>query len=246
MFELYVSGRTQRGRKSRGLAFAASALVNASLVGGLLLWSFWKIERVHSKGVPVVFHASTAPPPPPPPAAPPPAPAQVARAKVPKVRELVQPTAAPTEPVAAPETPSEPSTGEGPPDGVPGGIPGSTGSPGGTGDAPGEPPIVEIVNVPIDGVEAMRISGTREIPLPRDVKLAAIAQGKRHISAGVKLCIDPRGVPSRVQVLGSTGFPEADEKLRAEVSAWRYRPYRVNGHPVSACTAVMFRYEIED
>jgi len=247
MFELYVGGKTDKSSKFRGLAFLASATVNAGLIGGLLFYSFWQIERVHSKSVPIVFLATAAPPPPPPPAAAPPAPANVAKPKVVKIDKIVQPlpeTDKKPEPV---ETPVVASTGgEGPPDGVPGGdpngVPGGTGDPGGTGPVETPPPPK---NVPIDGVEAMRIAGNRNISLPPAVKAELTAQHKDRLSVAVKLCIDAAGVPDRVDIVGQTGFPEAERKIVEEIHAWRYRPYRVNGVAVPVCSAIAFRYQLE-
>jgi TonB family protein len=104
-----------------------------------------------------------------------------------------------------------------------------------------EQPVVAELN----SVEARRISGTREIQLPREVKQELGAQGIRQVMAGVKLCLSADGVPTRVDVVRSTGFPAADAKIRAEMGDWRYRPYTVNGKAVPVCAQVVFRYQIE-
>lgn len=246
MFDRYVAGKSEKYSKSKGIALAASALANSGILAAVIFSAFWKIERLHAKVVPVVFQSAAAPPPPPPAAPAIKAPQKVSAPRPIKPRELVQPVAK-ADP--QPETPptSEPTSNE-PPSNEPTVV---EGTPGGVGDGPGVPgiipPVIEKppVNVPITGVEAMRLSGTREIPLPPSVKAALVAQGKHRVNAVVKLCLDRRGEPDRVQVVGSTGFPEADDKIRDEVLAWRYRAYRVNGEPVPVCTAVVFKYEIE-
>jgi periplasmic protein TonB len=249
MFERYVSTKSEPRGRARPLAFAASALLNGGLVAGLIVWSFWDLEKVHAKSVPVVFTVAAAPPPPPPPPPPPATPAVVARRKVVTPQELVQPIRQvaderPIEPVEGGATSTVAEAGEA--GGVEGGTPGSTGGePGGAG-GPGagdEPPTP--VDVLLEGVEAQRVAGTRELSLPAAVKQAMVARGTREAAAAVKLCLDASGRPARIEVMRSTGFPEADERIRLGMSEWRYRPYRVNGMAVPVCTAVVFRYRLE-
>jgi outer membrane biosynthesis protein TonB len=95
-------------------------------------------------------------------------------------------------------------------------------------------------------IAATRIAGVREITLPPAAKQALVASGRRQTAAAVKLCLDEAGVPTRIDIVASTGFAEADERLRYEIAAWRYRPYRVNGTAVPVCTAVTFRYQIDE
>ena len=65
-------------------------------------------------------------------------------------------------------------------------------------------------------------------------------------TAAVKLCLDRTGVPSSVELIDSSGYPEYDRKLIAEIRRWRYRPYEVeNAGAVAVCTAVVFRYEMK-
>lgn len=242
MFERFEGAKREKRGKSRVLTFGASIAAHAGLVATLLFWSFWRIERVQAKTVPVVFQVAMAPPAPPPPAAAPPAPAPAVMKRV--VNEVVQPTpkVEPDEPpVTSTSTTSEPTTSTPSANGVPGGSGEPTGT--GTPDA-GVPPIIDKV-MPVTAIEAQRIAGNRDIALPSDVKVTMVAEGKTEVRAMVKLCLDESGVPNRVQVVGSTGYPAADEKIRDEVSEWRYRPYLVNGGAVRVCTAVSFKYQLQ-
>ena len=254
MFDRFVGARTEKRGKSKALMFGASTVAHAALFATLLVWSFWKVDKLAARRVPVTFVSATAAPPPPPPPPAPPAPAKVTeRPKVVVKNELVQPVPK-TDPDPEPAPDPGPSTTEptdptatGP--GVPGGIPGGTGE-GHCGD-PGEPecPPPHVVErpkvVPLQAVEAARISGNADIPLPLEVKQAVVAQGKREVLAMAKLCLDRDGVPSEVSIKKSSGYPAADARIRDEMLRWRYRPYTVNKEAFAVCTSIMFRYQIQ-
>lgn len=229
---------------------AGSTVAHIGLISSLALASFWNIEKVQGKSAPVTFVATAAPPPPPAAAAPPPAPAAVMKPKPVVVKhETVQPSKPHPidEPIVA--SPSTSGAGTDPSgtgtdsNGGPGGDP--NGTPGGEGPPA---PVVEVKpqNVAESVIAAALISGTRQIPLPLATKQAVVAQGRRQLTAAVKLCLDTHGVPARIDLVVSTGFPEADQRLRSEIAAWRYRPYVVNGIPIPVCTAIAFQYQIND
>jgi protein TonB len=249
MFERIVDARSEKRGRARAVFFGVSTAAHAAGLGALLVWSFWTIERLEARTVPVTFVQALAPPPPPPPPAAPPAPAKVVAKRV--VRDLVQPDRPPDddpdpEPEAAPAGNGEPSdqpSGAGP--GVPGGLPGGGPTCGVPGLPACEPPVVILDRpVTITADEAARISGEREIPLPPSVKQALAAEGRREVVALVKLCLDRDGFPSEVSIKRSTGYPEADARIAAGMWKWRYRPYRVNGNAVPVCTAITFRYQL--
>jgi protein TonB len=252
MFDRFVGARAEGRKRPRGLTLLISTGAHAGLFAGLVLWSFWKVEKVHAKSVPVTFAQALAPPapPPPPPAPPKPAPPKPAPAR-PMAKRAPDPLRAP---VATPEPQPEPepqvgSTTDEPsgPSETPGASGGAVGSTGDVGDRP-DAAVTDVPppKVPIVAIEAQRVAGNRDIRLPDAVKVALIARGQTQVTAAVKLCLDARGTPDRVQVLGSTGFEAADAHIRDEIGAWRYRPYRVNGQAVPVCTAVTLRYQIQD
>lgn len=247
-----IGARNERGRAMKALLFGVSVSLHAGGIVALVLWSFWTIEKLAPKYVPVTFQASMQPPPPPPPPAPPPAPQKVTP-KAPKViKDTVQPVAKP-DPDPRPD-PGPTSTGnpEGPTDpdatgpGDPSGVPGGTGAAPCVGDCGGPPAVVEPPKViDMKTAEAQRLSGTRDIPLPPAVSHELRAQGQSRAMAVVRLCLSTGGAPTSVTFVKSTGFPEADARIRDEMQAWRYRPYAVNGRAVPVCTAVQFVYQLE-
>ena len=249
MFDRFVGARTEKRGKSKALMFGASTLAHVAAVGALLAWSFWKVEKLAARRVPVTFVSATAPPPPPPPAPAPPAPAKVvAKPKVVAKNELVQPVPDPD-----PDPDPEPNAGEptvGPTDPkatAPGGVPGGPGE--GRCGEPGEPecppPVVERPKVvSLQAVEAARLSGNADIALPPEVKQAVYAEGKREVLAMAKLCLGRDGVPTEVSIKKSSGYPAADARIRDEMLRWRYRPYKVNNEAFAVCTSIMFRYQI--
>ncbi len=241
----------EKPKRARGWTFVVSAVLNAGVIGALVLSSFWKIEegpRQRSVGAGVDHRALAAAPPGSP---------SVAAVKDPPRKKIVakidttisQPVAVshPT-PTSSSVSPSTTTPGDnGPPEGVTGGTDpnGPPGLPPSHDPTPQSEPAAAPKAVPIDAVEAYRISGERQITLPSATKQAMVGQGLRQTTAIVKLCLSPGGVPTRVDVVKGTGFPEADEHLREEISAWRYRPLLVNGAPTAVCTAVTFHYSLE-
>jgi len=71
-----------------------------------------------------------------------------------------------------------------------------------------------------------------------------VKQGITRPTVMAKLCLSEAGVPISVQIMKSSGYPEADSKIKNEMEQWRYRPYMVNGRAVPTCTAVTFNYVI--
>ncbi len=238
--------------RTRRWTFIASALLNAGVIGAVIVSSMWKIEKVQAKGIHVSLGLPMASPPPPPGD---PAPAAVKdppKKKVAKVSDkVVQPTpVTPHDPDPQQQTASQTPGENGPPDGIPGGH-----DPNGPPTAPPtDEPVVKIDPPPVDdkpktiavnAVEALRISGTREISLPQSVRQIMVTQGLRQTSAMVKLCLSAAGVPTQVTVVKGTGYSEADEHLRSEMLDWRYRPLTVNGAPTAVCTAVSFHWVLD-
>src|SRR5262249_9501061 len=130
MFENYVTAKTTKPRKWLGYTFTFSIIVHVIAGIALVVWSFWKIEKLVPRYVSVSFQSAAAPPPQPPP------PAATHVVKKIKVTGLVQPV----KQEKPEEKPEEPSTGvEG---GVEGGQEGGVlgGVVGGQGEVPPPPP----------------------------------------------------------------------------------------------------------
>jgi hypothetical protein len=129
-------------------------------------------------------------------------------------------------------------------DGVPGGVAG-----GGVGTAPPKPtpppppaPAAPPITIPPTMLEPNRLSGDKDIE-PYDATKTEIAQsGKGKLVGSYKLCVDAQGAVSTVNQLKSTGFPDYDAKIRAEMKQWTFKPYLNNGKPTPACTAFTFIY----
>jgi periplasmic protein TonB len=254
MFDTYVSARDNRPRRkwvTITLSMSAAFYFVLGLV--LVIYSFWNVERLPAKYVPITFAAGAAPPPPPPPP-PPKKRSSTSTVKKPKPvasAELVQPVKTEDKPVA------DTGTDEGSDDGVEGGVEGGVvggvvgGVIGGTLDTvpgpatpppppPPPPPEEKPTVVPISVVEAGRVSGNPDIQPPASVTREMRDKGQQKLIVAVKLCLNSQGTPTSVQFARRSGFPEYDDLIESEMLKWRYRPTMVNGKAVAVCTAVTF------
>jgi hypothetical protein len=94
-------------------------------------------------------------------------------------------------------------------------------------------------------LDALRISGKRNI-YPDDVTKTEIKRaGQDKVIGSFKVCITAEGNIKDLWRLKSTGFPAYDNKILAAMHEWRYRPYKVDGEPVQACTVVSFIYKTD-
>jgi len=115
-------------------------------------------------------------------------------------------------------------------------------------DAPGSPPPppppppAPPHTVPPSALEALRVAGSKQL-LPADsVKRAMAASGGVRLVVPVKICLDRQGSPQAVTLIKGSGFLAYDVDLLNGVSAWRYRPFTINGTPAPVCSVVMFSY----
>ena len=99
--------------------------------------------------------------------------------------------------------------------------------------------------LPSNTVEARRIAGDKNLLPPDLVKVQMVQIGRAQIIASIKLCLDARGVPERIQFLKSSGFRGYDHLLREQIRGWRYQPIEIDGAPAPVCTAVTFKYRQE-
>jgi outer membrane biosynthesis protein TonB len=254
MFDTFVAARA-RNPRTRWVAIAMAVSTVGYLLGAiaLVVYSFWQIDRVTPKYVPVSLRGI--PGLPGPPAAAPKRPASPTAAKRPATPVRV---ASLHQPVAAATAPAPTELGDGSGDGTVDGT--GDGSGGGTfGDCPDcaptgtsapidtAPPAAAAVTPPAPAapkivapavVEAQRVSGRAQIDPPpefyRDVRPGA------KVTVPVKLCLSDRGEPTSIDLARSSGSAAYDAKIEEEMGRWRYRPYRVGGQAVPVCTVVTF------
>jgi TonB family protein len=243
MFDRVIARPSRRGLR---VTVAVSTLIYGGAIVAAVVASMWTVDRLRPKYVEVTWAAPAAPPPPPRAEAAPAAPRPVSpkRTTAAPVVALTQPKPT-TEPAHAPVEPSEPSSGEpstGEPPGGEGGPPGP-GVPGGTGTEPIAIPAPTVVS--IQTLAALRIAGETQIRLPPQSLRALADEGVHGVDVGVRLCLDAAGAPRSIEVVKGSGSADIDERVREGVSAWRYRPFAVNGRPVPVCTTVVMRYEID-
>jgi len=132
---------------------------------------------------------------------------------------------------------------EGEEDGVEGGVEGGVvGGYVGGAPPPPPPPPAPPQNIPPALLEGQRVAGSKLIVPDDATKTKIAAAGRDKIVGSFKLCVTVDGDVASVNQLKSTGFPDYDAKIAAEMRTWRYRPYLVNGRAVPVCTAVTFIY----
>lgn len=173
------------------------------------------------------------------------------------VHEMAQPTPVAPEPVAATATDADPGgrgTGDGEGPGTGTGIGSPTPCPPGTvcDGVPGDPvpppapkpPAPKPTLVAPNVLGGLRVAGETQIHPPDVVKTQMQRDGRDRIAGTVKVCVDARGAVASATMIGTTKYPAYDALLVANVRAWRYRPYTVNGTPVPACSAVTFQFSM--
>ena len=248
MFANYAAAKSRPLPRYAAPLMAAAVSVVFGMLGSIWIKSMWNIEKLEvQKGM---IELAAAPPPPPPP--PPPAGArkpqnvEIKPKKI-KVKETVQPVKI--------EKQDEKPVDETPDTGEEGGEEGGEvgGQIGGTvgGDLngvmgapppPPPPPPAAAQNIAPTALEQQRISGEKLIT-PADVTKTEISRsGKTKLLSSFKICINTGGAVDKVQLLKSSGFPDYDSKIQAEMRNWKYRPFMVNGTAAPVCTAVTFIY----
>jgi TonB family protein len=93
--------------------------------------------------------------------------------------------------------------------------------------------------VPQVELERYRIGGKGDA-MPDDREAKAMAKRNRGTLGILKLCVNDKGAPSKIEVLRSTGFGAYDLKLATLMATWRFRPFLIEGRPVAVCTSVTF------
>src|SRR5262249_24080361 len=77
---------------------------------------------------------------------------------------------------------------------------------------------------------------------PPDEERARLGPG-RWI-ASVKVCVDETGAVASLSLMKRTGLPGWERRLCEEMRRWRYIPFQAHGRPSTACTAVLFVYQL--
>jgi TonB family protein len=194
----------------------------------LVIRSYWVIHKTEIPAAQAEFVTSPPPPPPPPPASKkPPKPPDPTKIQKVKVDEPVQPPEVKEDLTNVEVVEQE----EGEETGVEGG------QTGGVAEAPVAPTIV-----PPKVLEQNRVAGETQIQPPDEVKNQIRRDGKTRIVANAQLCLDATGNVKSVKLLKSSGYTSYDRKIQSAMSAWRYRPFQVNGEARPVCTAVTFIY----
>ncbi len=253
MFDRYMAGQTEKPRKWVGITVTVSVVMHIFAGIGLVAYSFWKIEKLQTKGTQLSFFAVATPPPPPPPAAaPPPPPSTKKIVAVVKhhTQEIVQPPKDP--PKEQPKEQQAADPGFTDPNGDPNADPNATdpnGDPSGdqASDQPPpkeEPKVEAPQQIAQQMVSGQMIAGNEQIHMSPSVNSQASGQGLDKVKMKAKICFNAAGEPTSVQVTKSSGFPDLDNDVQEKMREWRYRPYMVNGKAVPFCFPVNFKWEI--
>jgi protein TonB len=254
MFERYMGAKAEKPNKWVNVTITVSVVVHVIGLFALVIYSFWKIEKLPVKDGSVLYMAAQmATPPPPPPPPPPPKKSSVkTKVEVKKSTEVVQPSKDQPKPQ---EEPSEEDDGE--EGGVEGGVKGGEiggviggeiggtigGQVGGTGAAPPPPPAP--TNVAQAMLEGSRIAGDKNITLSDPNLVMLRNQGVSKMTVKAQMCLDAGGLPRSVDFKQSSGYPEIDARIKGEMNKWKYRPYVVAGKAVPVCFIVIFNYKIQ-
>ncbi len=253
MFERYMGAKQDKPNKWVSITITVSFI--AHLMGGtaLLIYSFWKIEKLPVKDTSVLYMAAQmATPPPPPPPPPPPKKSSVKKTETKqKPTELVQPDKEQKKPEAEESSEDEGVEG-GQEGGVAGGVVGGEvgGELGGTlggvlgGSGPATPPPAAPAVVAQQMLEGQRIAGNAKIQLSDSQTVMLDNQGVRKLQVKTKMCLDAGGAAKSVSFTKSSGYPDIDQRIQAEMMKWRYRAYVVNGKAIDVCFIVIFNYSI--
>jgi periplasmic protein TonB len=236
MFDDLVISSAHPTHTHKTWTVAASAIVQAVIVGVFILIPLLVTEALPKEMV-ATWITAPAPPPPPPP---PPPKVQVVRQKiVPMIQQgkLMAPTVIPKKVNIIKEEAVPPDMAAGVVGGVPGGMPGGSaggvlgGIIGGTGGGPPPPPKT---------VERIRVGGNVQqanlihqvMPVYPEIAKTAHIQGTVILHA----IISKDGTVQELQYI--SGPPLLMRSAMDAVRQWRYRPTLLNGDPVQVDTTI--------
>jgi protein TonB len=252
VFDSFADAETRAaGRRWLRWTVVLSAL--AHVVGALFFvaGSFWKVDKLEVRHVPVSFARKSGSPAKASLAA---AQAQPTASRPPEKRRphrLVQPSpdvpvvpTPPTDDGAA--SPSPGDTGTGGSESAAGAQGDGTGQ-GGTSEnaTPTPPPLPE---PPVFVPQAVLKESRLFAPEPRlgdDVIMLLAKQEVRELSVTVHMCLSTAGLPTTLTFKKKSGFELVDQRIEAVLRTWRFRPFQVGGKPVVRCTFWTLKYRIE-
>lgn len=108
------------------------------------------------------------------------------------------------------------------------------------------PPVSTVPRtVPPMELEKLRLAGQKRPPLPAGANMIAHRDHVAQILIGVALCLSAAGVPTRVDLIKPSDYSDANERVLADVKAWRFQPFTIDGIAVPVCTTLLFIYKLE-
>jgi TonB family protein len=87
-----------------------------------------------------------------------------------------------------------------------------------------------------------QLSGDTNVPASKLTRDSMIRNRVSSLKAVIKLCVDTTGLVTDSTLTERTGYTEYDSKLLEAINEWHYRPYLINGTPVTVCSTVEFIY----
>jgi hypothetical protein len=72
--------------------------------------------------------------------------------------------------------------------------------------------------------------------MPSDTRFPAVGRPLQ-----VEVCVSDRGAVSDAVIVQKTA-PSFDDRIRAAILTWRYRPFLVNGTPIPFCHVMRITY----
>jgi TonB family protein len=69
--------------------------------------------------------------------------------------------------------------------------------------------------------------------------------GATSVACTIELCISAGGRVEGARIAKTSGYDDYDQKLRAAILTWTYRPYLIHGIPTQVSSAVEFEFKLE-
>jgi len=114
-----------------------------------------------------------------------------------------------------------------------------------------KPPVVEVPPIIIEKPPIVppstlrRLSGETAIAPSDVIKTQMLREGHRRVVGSFKICLSEAGRVTSIGAVGSTKYPEYDQRLMTAMRGWVYAPYLIQGRPAPVCSAVSFVYTME-
>ena len=251
MFDSYVVSKNEKRHKWTMPIVAIAIALHVVLAGTLIFKQMWTIHELDRPDTQSLSFSSAPPPPPPPPGG---SKKKVEKKQtVKKVKEPVQPDKRKDKPKVQEEVEDE-AQDDGEEGGVEGGVVGGVvggvlggqlgGVLGGTGSGPPPPPSGP-KNVAPKMLEKQRIKGKSMVSPSSNVITAVMRSGK-SFRAVFRYCITTSGDVNKMKFLKKSPYPAYDAKVKTEARKWKFKPIRVNGKAVPACSIINYNVKPEN